>query len=120
MTFRRMLLGGHSPRSIFYDTLTVTDIATNTSTVVPFSKDNEFGYMFTLPTKNDYWLHWHKVPRTDPTAFVLHKIDALTEADYVFIETRYVKASGCGQAIGRSTIFAAASRSEWKLWQYPP
>ncbi|GIM05166.1 hypothetical protein Vretimale_9611 [Volvox reticuliferus] len=91
LTFRRVMLHGHTPDSIMYKDLILTSLATNRTSLVHFTKYNELGYQFTVPTKRDYWVHWDMPFRIDPDTFELHKMDLMDTSDYVYITSKHIQ-----------------------------
>ena len=63
---RRVMLNSHTPDSIKFRDLLVTNETSQRTSIVKFSKYNEQGYQFTVATKRDYWLHWDQDVRVDP------------------------------------------------------
>ncbi|GIL91633.1 hypothetical protein Vretifemale_19242 [Volvox reticuliferus] len=91
LTFRRVMLHGHTPSSILYTDLLLTSVATNRTSLVHFTKYNELGYQFTVPTKRNYWVHWNMPFRIDPDTFELHKMDLMDSSDYVYITSKHIQ-----------------------------
>jgi hypothetical protein len=60
------MLNNHSPDSLMFRSLLVTNETSQRTSIVKFSKYNEFGYQFTVATGRDYWLHWDQDVRVDP------------------------------------------------------
>jgi hypothetical protein len=58
LLFRRMMLNEHGPSALVYNDLLLVSLATNRSSRVHFSKYNENGYQFTVPTTRNYWVQW--------------------------------------------------------------
>ncbi|KAG2496270.1 hypothetical protein HYH03_005503 [Edaphochlamys debaryana] len=92
LTFRRIMLNGHGPEFIKFKDLKLTSLATNRTSLVHFTKYNEEGYQFTVPTGRDYWVHWDMPFRVDPEEFQLHKMDLMKPEHHVFISSKYVQA----------------------------
>ncbi len=55
---------------------------------------NEQGYQFTVATQRTYWVHWVSPYRVDPTKLILHKMDKLDAAGWVFLRTKFMQV-GC-------------------------
>ncbi|KAG2491954.1 hypothetical protein HYH03_009686 [Edaphochlamys debaryana] len=91
LTFRRIMLNNHGPDALKFKDLRVTSLATNRTSVVHFTKYNEDGYQFTVPTGRDYWVHWDTPDRVDPEEFTLHKMDLMTPDHYVIVSSKYVQ-----------------------------
>ncbi|GIL53442.1 hypothetical protein Vafri_9024 [Volvox africanus] len=91
LTFRRVMLHGHTPDSIEFKDLILTSVATNRTSLVHFTKYNEQGYQFTVATKRDYWVHWDMPFRLDPETFELHKMDLMDTSDYVYITSKHIQ-----------------------------
>jgi hypothetical protein len=68
LEFRRIMLNSHSPWSLHFRDLLLTDATTNATTPIMFTAYNEEGYQFTVPAdaNRTYWLHWTGPP-VDPT-----------------------------------------------------
>ncbi|KXZ47883.1 hypothetical protein GPECTOR_32g496 [Gonium pectorale] len=60
------MINQHAPAAIMFRDLLVTSAATNRTSIVHFTNDNEQGYQFTAATRRDYWLHWDTDARVDP------------------------------------------------------
>ncbi len=66
LTFRRINLNEVQPVALAAKDLFVVSLETNRTSTVKFSKTNEWGYMFTVPTGKDHWFHWDMPFRLDP------------------------------------------------------
>ncbi|EFJ47178.1 hypothetical protein VOLCADRAFT_92358 [Volvox carteri f. nagariensis] len=91
LSFRRVMLHDHTPQSIGIKDLILTSVATNRSSLVHFTKYNEFGYQFTIATARDYWVQWDMPFRVDPETYELHKMDLMNTSDYVYITTKHIQ-----------------------------
>ncbi|EFJ47177.1 hypothetical protein VOLCADRAFT_92355 [Volvox carteri f. nagariensis] len=91
LSFRRVMLHGHTPESIMFKDLILTSLATNRTSLVHFTKYNENGYQFTVATTRDYWVQWDMPFRFDPDTYQLHKMDLMNTSDYVYITTKHIQ-----------------------------
>jgi hypothetical protein len=114
LVFRRTMLHGHQPNSIFFKNIYVTRESTNTSAYVYFQHYNEDGYMFNIPSQTSYYIHWdfydsqvNATVRVDPTSYQLHKIDPITPPHWLYISTKYL------QLYDRITVNSYSSYGEW-------
>lgn len=56
-------------QALEFKDLVVVALATNRTSVVPYTMDNEKGYQFTVATGRDYWVQWDINYRLDPETF---------------------------------------------------
>eukprot|EP00899_Mesostigma_viride_P025002 jgi/Mesvir1/5687/Mv15702-RA.1 len=89
LTFRRVGLNEHGPKTLTFMPLLVS--RGGRSSVVQFSKYNDFGYQFAVPTGRAYELSWQSTYRVDPQTFLLDPEPFFRPSDFFYLSTRQME-----------------------------
>jgi hypothetical protein len=94
--FRRFEITGISPASLNWKQIFMTDLSNRDdprrfpfrTAQIDFLKPPVDGWMATLPTGREYWMHVNVSQRIDPTAYTLLRMEPLEAMDFMFISTK--------------------------------